>query len=342
MRKSLIYIFSCLSLISNAQNENEDTGSSPVKPRYFQRVQSGLAVAALQNPWTTKGSAYADSFHPVHRKWIVGAGTAALYGTSFIYLNEAWYKGYPRSSFHIFNDSREWLQMDKIGHVWTAYNISRGNAALWRWSGMTPGTSVLLGSGTSLLYLFSIEYLDGRSAEWGWSWADVVADVSGTVLFASQQLKWNDQSISLKFSAHREKYASGLVNRADDLFGKTLPERLLKDYNGQTYWLSFNLASLFGFRSIPGWFSIAVGYGAQGMLGGHENLAFDEAGNIIFDRRDMKRYRQWYLAPDVDLTRIKTNSRLLRTLFFAFNSVKFPLPALEFSDNRFRFKPLAF
>lgn len=279
---------------------------------------------------------------PPRRKWIVGSGTALAYGGSFVFLNQAWYKDYPRSSFHAYNDGGEWMQMDKIGHAWTAYNTGKGNTALWRWAGVNNRDAVLLGSGTSLLYMFSIEYLDGRSAEWGWSWADVAADVSGSFLFASQQLAWKEQKISLKFSAHKNNYETSLNNRADDLFGSSIPERLLKDYNAQTYWLSFNINSLLHQQAFPKWLNIAVGYGADGMFGGYENLAFDKNGNVTFDRRDIKRYRQWYLAPDVDFTKIKTNSRALRTLFFALNTLKFPAPALEFSNNKIKFRPLAF
>ena len=39
-------------------------------------------------------------------------GTATLIG-----LNQVWYADYPRSDFHFINDNAEWLQMDKVGHV---------------------------------------------------------------------------------------------------------------------------------------------------------------------------------------------------------------------------------
>jgi len=265
----------------------------------------------------------------------VGGGSALVYGGSFIFLNEAWYKGYPRSSFHSFDDSGEWLQVDKIGHAWTAYHTSRVNTALWQWAGVDEQKSVLLGTGTSLLYMLSIEYLDGRSAEWGWSWPDAAADIFGAGLFASQQLAWKDQKISIKFSSHRKTYTSlSLEQRADVLFGKSLQERLLKDYNAQAYWLSFN-SSLFSYK-LPSWLNIAVGYGAGGMFGGYENLARDKNENVIFDRRDIKRYRQWYLSPDIDLTKIKTKSKFLRTAFSVLNVLKIPAPALELSNGKLK------
>lgn len=287
----------------------------------------------------------AEKTVPAHtraRRWLVGGTTVVGFGGSFAFLNAAWYKNHPRSSFHTFDDSGEWMQMDKIGHAWSGYHISRVATAAWDWAGVKPNTAILLGSGSSLAYLLSIEYLDGLSADWGWSWPDVAADVFGTGLYAGQQLAWKDQRIQIKFSAHRNNYETALELRADKLFGTSLPERILKDYNGQTYWLSANIRSFLPASKLPSWLNIAVGHGAEGMFGGYENLARDKDGNITFDRRDIPRRRQWYLAPDIDLTRIKTRSRFLRSLFSVVNVVKVPAPALELSGGKLRFVPLAF
>lgn len=286
-----------------------------------------------------------DSLQPGNhtgRKWLVGAGTALGYGGSFVLLNKAWYKGYARSSFHTFDDSGEWQQMDKIGHAWSAYNMSSATTALWQWAGVQKNTGVMLGSGTALLYLLSIEYLDGRSAQWGWSWADMGADFFGTGLYAAQALAWKAQRVRLKFSAHYRHYETSLLPRADALFGKSLPERLLKDYNAQSYWLSFNIRSFFPRSGWPSWLNLSIGYGADGMFGGYENIAYDKNGNTIFDRRDIRRYRQWYLSPDIDLSKIRTESKLLKTVFSVFNTLKIPAPALSFSNNKFRVKGLVF
>lgn len=276
--------------------------------------------------------------HPDYtfRKWIVGSASALAYGGSFIFLNQAWYKGYPRSKFHTFNDVGEWLQMDKVGHAWTAYTTSHLNTRAWEWAGLNHKKALWLGSGTSLLYMLSIEYLDGRSAKWGWSWGDAGADALGTALFASQELTWNYQRIQLKFSPGYHKYNDPVLEqRANQLFGKSLPQRLLKDYNAQRYYLSFNLKSFFQNSRLPAWLNIAIGYGAEGMFGGFENVAYDSNGNLIFDRRDIKRYRQWYLMPDVDLSKIKTKNKFLKTLFEVFYFVV-PFPSLEFSNGRFK------
>ena len=65
-------------------------------------------------------------------------------------------------------------------------------------------------------------------------------------------------------------------------------------------------------------------------------LLCDKNGNVIFDRSDIKRYRQWYLSPDVDFTKIRTNKKGLKVLFFVLSAVKFPAPTLEFSNGNFK------
>ncbi|HEY1022987.1 MAG TPA: DUF2279 domain-containing protein, partial [Flavisolibacter sp.] len=120
------------------------------------------------------------------RKWIAGGITAAGYGGSFLFLSQAWYKDYPKTGLHSFNDAGEWQQVDKVGHGWTAYHTSRITSDLWRWAGVSEKTALWLGTGSSMLYMLSIEYLDGRSAEWGWSWADVGANFTGAALYVGQ------------------------------------------------------------------------------------------------------------------------------------------------------------
>lgn len=278
------------------------------------------------------------------RKWLIGGTTALGYGGSFIFLSQAWYNDYPKTSFHTFNDAKEWLQVDKIGHAWTAYHTSRITTNMWRWAGVEHNKALLYGTGSSFLYMLSIEYLDGHSAEWGWSWSDVGANVFGAGLYAGQELGWKEQKIGLKFSSHLKNYDQpDLKKRADELYGRSFGERFLKDYNAQTYWLSANIKSFFPKTGLPAWLNISLGYGAEGMFGGFENIAKNKTdGTLTFDRRDVKRYRQLYLAPDVDLTKIKTKSKFLKSVFSALNVLKFPAPALEFSNGKFRVLAIAY
>lgn len=214
---------------------------------------------------------------------------------------------------------------------------------MWRWAGVPQHKAVLYGAGSSLLYMLSIEYLDGRSAEWGWSWGDAGADIFGSSLYALQEWSWKGQRITIKFLSSPKNYSEAdLQKRADDLFGASFQSRLLKDYNAQTYWVSANIKSFLPQSHVPNWLNVSFGYGAEGMFGGYENIARDKSGTVTFDRRDIRRYRQFFIAPDVDLTKIKTKSKLLQSVFSAVNVLKFPAPAIEFSNGRFRLKALAY
>ena len=106
--------------------------------------------------------------------------------------------------------------------------------------------------------------MDGFSEEWGFSWTDMAANAAGTGLYVGQQLLWEEQRILLKYSFHRTQFAKQRPN----ILGNGLSEEFLKDYNGQTYWLSANINSFLKTESIPNWLNVAFGYGAEGMLTG--------------------------------------------------------------------------
>ncbi|MEI2711500.1 MAG: hypothetical protein V9E96_21190 [Chitinophagaceae bacterium] len=95
----------------------------------------------------------------------------------------------------------------------------------------------------------------------------------GSGLLISQELLWDEQRVDLKFSFHKKTYNEPVLKeRTDSIFGKNLLSRMLKDYNGQTYWLSANLKSFFPKSNLPAWLNVAVGYGAEGLLDADENI----------------------------------------------------------------------
>jgi uncharacterized protein YfiM (DUF2279 family) len=245
-------------------------------------------------------------------------GTATLVG-----LNQLWYADYPKSDFHFINDNAEWLQMDKAGHVFSAYHLGSFGSNALKWSGCDNKRQLLYGATLGLAFLTTVEVFDGYSSQWGASLGDVAANVSGTALFVSQELLWKEQRIVPKFSFHTTPYASARPN----VLGSSVSEQILKDYNGQTYWLSVNIHSFFKQSKLPKWLNVAVGYGAEGMITGNEGLV-----NTVF-LPERERYRQIYLSFDVDLTKIKTKSNLIKTLFLVFNTIKIPAPAIEIKGS---------
>lgn len=264
------------------------------------------------------------------REWAVHGTCAGTFSVAMIGLNYAWYANYPRSKFHFFNDIGEWQQIDKCGHTYTAYNEAYWSSNLYRWAGVSQRRSIMYGAGVGFALQLTIETLDGFSKEWGFSMGDLAANTLGSGLLVSQELIWREQKIHLKFSTHKKLYSEIiLTKRANDLYGKSLPERILKDYNAQTYWLSGNISSLCNFKNrFPKWLNLAVGYGADNMFGGYTN----QWNKGLTVRNDLIRYRQYYISPDVDFSKIKTKSKILKTLFLALNIIKFPAPALEYNS----------
>ncbi|MEO5941844.1 MAG: DUF2279 domain-containing protein [Ferruginibacter sp.] len=277
--------------------------------------------------------------YPYNKKRVraVAFGNIAGYSAAMVGLYYAWYKDYPQSKFHFFNDIKEWQQIDKTGHAYSAYAESKASMELWRWTGINRKERILLGGLSGAAYQTVIEVLDGFSSEWGFSWGDFGANVFGSGLFTAQEFAWDEQRIQYKWSFHRKRYSDPSLNkRSDDIFGKSDSERFLKDYNGQTYWLSTTLKDFFPKSNLPAWLQVSVGMGAEGMFGARSNIAKDENNNITFSRPDIQRYRQWYLAPDIDLTKIKTNKKGIKFALTILNILKFPTPSLEYSRNSFK------
>lgn len=263
-----------------------------------------------------------DTFNLKRKNTVLITQTAISVGT-IVGLSQIWYKDYPKSRFHFINDNSQWLQMDKAGHVFSAYQLGSLSKNALQWSGVGSKDQLVYGATFGFVYLSAVEVLDGFSAEWGASVGDIAANATGTTLFISQELIWKEQRIVPKFSFHTTSFASIRPNT----LGSTLNEQILKDYNGQTYWLSVNLHSFFKKSKIPNWLNVAVGYGAEGMISGKSDF-FDP--NITFQD---KRYRQFYLSLDADLTKIKTKSHFLKTIFSVFNTIKIPAPSVEFTSR---------
>tara|TARA_B110000444_G_scaffold207406_1_gene201368 strand:+ start:97 stop:1011 length:915 start_codon:yes stop_codon:yes gene_type:complete len=253
---------------------------------------------------------------------------AAIYSGALVTLNQLWYSDYPRSSFHFINDNAEWLQMDKLGHMTVSYYWGVAGIKAYEWAGMKKKNAIWYGGLTGTFFLTAIEVLDGQSAEWGASSGDLLANTTGSLLAIAQALKWNEQRIQLKYSYSPSEWAN--VNPQQ--LGENYLQRTLKDYNGQTYWLSFNVKSLFDIQitNFPHWLNVAVGHGANGMVSAYQK------------ENDSKRIRQFMLSLDVDLTRVKTKSKILNTFLHSIAFIKFPLPTFEFTNGKLQAHPIYF
>ena len=248
---------------------------------------------------------------------------AAVSAVALVGLNQLWYADYPRSKFHFINDNQEWLQMDKVGHFYSSYHLGRLGSEMLQWSGTNPKKQLIYGAGLGFAFLTAVEVMDGFSSEWGASTGDVIANATGTAFYISQELLWKEQRIVPKFSFHTTRFP----NYRPEVLGSSFSEQILKDYNGQTYWLSANLKSFFKDSKIPKILNVAIGYGADGMLSGNNE------NSLIITNDNPSVSRQFYLSLDLDLTKIETKSHFLKTIFSVFSVLKIPAPTLEYTVN---------
>lgn len=282
----------------------------------------GGAATPEVRPENQPDSARDSSIRPARLTAVLTA-QGILHGSSLTGLYFLWYRDYPQSSFHFFDDNHEWLLMDKCGHAVASAYISGIGYHSYRWAGVDKNRAAWFGGLLGFAYMLNIEILDGYSKEWGFSPGDLAANTAGVTLFVAQQLLWQEQRFTLKYSFHQTRYAAA----RPELLGSNLISEMVKDYNGQTFWLSCNIKSFLPEKSrFPAWLNLAAGYGAEGMTGA--------TGNFNADPRFPEHpYRKFFLSADIDLSRIPVRSPLVKTLLTLLNFIKIPSPAIEFNSN---------
>ncbi len=256
------------------------------------------------------------------------AAQTALYAGTIYGLSKTWYND-PLTNFRIADDSHEWKQMDKAGHLFSSYQICRHTAELYKKTGITKKQAIIYGAISGFFFQTPIEILDGFSPDYGFSPGDMAANLVGPALFVGQYVLWDEVRIVPKYSFH----FTPLAEARPELLGRRRTEQWLKDYNGQTYWFSASPRSFAPGSNWPPWLCFSVGYGIQNMV------AAETEQSVELGYRP---YRQYYLSVDIDFTKIKTRSKLIKSLAFLLNSLKIPAPAAEFSRKGIRFRPWYF
>ena len=258
------------------------------------------------------------------------ATESVFYLGGLSYLQYVWYHDKERVPFHYYNDNKGWLQIDKIGHAITAYKESYTGYYGLRKAGVSKKKALIYGGPLGAFLQAPIEVFDGLYSGWGFSWGDMIANTSGSLLLVGQELLYGDQILKLKMSYQR----SAMAELYPSYLGENQLQSFFYDYNGHTYWLSANLNRIVPNKKIPNWVNIAVGYSGENMFD-----EFKNGGRYA----GYERYRQYYLSLDIDWTKIKTKNKILRAVLDAMMVVKLPFPSIEFSpQNGWKGKGLYF
>ncbi|MEM7372424.1 MAG: DUF2279 domain-containing protein [Bacteroidota bacterium] len=267
------------------------------------------------------GQQYPDSLNKSRLYTVLGTETG-IYVGGLSYLSFIWYKDHERVPFHWYDDSKGYLQMDKAGHAYGAYQESYTAYYALRWAGVDKKKALWFGGPIGLIFQTPIEVFDGLYEGWGFSWPDMAANAAGMALFMGQEALWEEQRILMKFS-----YSPSIYPQYHRILGETHAERFFLDYNGHSYWLSGNLKALSKIDQLPPWLNLAIGYSANGMIKEFENPRYYLGQPFPH----LERYRQYILSLDVDFTRIPTRRKWLRTTFRLLNLIKMPFPGIEYN-----------
>ncbi len=355
MKATLILCNLVLLSITSLQASYYDTVPAPVAPTVdlvllqnknvtnpFTLSNNVANLIALNSNAVNEVTQKQKAKYTYHPKQAIAA---TMHGTvitsTLLILNKYWYADYARQPLASFDDSKEWLQIDKLGHIYSTYLEARLSSEIWRWAGVGNRKSALLGAAAGMVYQLGFEVLDGLSAEYGFSWTDVAANTLGASLYVGQELLWQQQRIQPKISYSNQHYDPALLPRIRNLYGTGGAERFLKDYNGQTHWYSCNLYSFAPHTTLPRWLNVAVGIGATGLFGGFSNT-WKDANNNTITRHDIARQRQFYLAPDIDFTKIKTKRKGIKIVLHFLNLIKLPTPGLLLTGGKLQLKALAY
>ena len=257
------------------------------------------------------------------------AAEGVVLSGAILYLKHEWYYDKKRVPFHFYNDFKGWNQVDKLGHFYVSYLESNVGYSILKKFNFSEKKALYFGGFQGLILETPIEFLDAYYQGWGFSVSDLVANTLGSVFFIMQQKIFNEQIIKPKLSFSKSIYAS----EANGLLGKkSLISQFVYDYNGYTYWFSFSPKKIFKFKKVPKWLNLAIGYGANGMLGEFENKSMYKGEEIP----SFKRYRQFYLSLDIDFSKIRTKSRFVNKIFDGLSYIKIPLPTLELSNKKMK------
>lgn len=235
-----------------------------------------------------------------------------------LHINQsaAWWDGKGRS-FYFYDDWDDVLFADKCGHFMGGYFISYLSREAFVFSGFSWDNSISLGSLVGILAQTYVEFKDGYAENTGFSTSDFVADITGIAYFHLQHYI----PVLQNFSPKWQYVPPSLIGVPP----KARTQTFLDNYNSTTAWVSIHVRNLFWGEeeSIwPKWLNIGFGYGVNGYY------TPDISSRFVIGLD----YNFVELLPD--------GAPFWNWLKQSLNCIKFPAPAIEYSNKGMNFKLL--
>lgn len=196
--------------------------------------------------------------------WTLVAGSYVATGAYGYYT---WYQNGNRRDFYFNNDG--WFGADtyaggadKTGHCFSNYVLTRAGFDVLTWAGLSRNNALAASIALDVLLYSAIEIKDGQTANLGFSWSDIVADLCGNLLAAAFVLNPAlDRSLDFRLEYYPSREYLDSVEDTGTL-------NAVEDYTGMTFGLWYHLSEIPGLRKQPAlswlrFFDIGVTYGTR-------------------------------------------------------------------------------
>lgn len=245
------------------------------------------------------------------------AGTAFVGGNAglFLYFKKAWWSGEKSDGLFFRADwDQEFRDQDKMGHMYGGYHLARIGDAVLRASCVSEPKAMIIAATYAALFQLQIELWDGRFVKYGFSYADLIANTTGTAFAVAQHYHPTLKAFKPTVSYWPTK---ALRSNLNSELRPTL------DYSGQTYWISTDVNSLLSEDAKKYWPSIvrlSVGHSISDWI--------DPATGF-----PLRAKRKLLLSLDLDPEKLPGNNPAWNRVKHTLSYIRFPAPALQLTPD---------
>jgi hypothetical protein len=284
------------------------------------RVSAVLLTLSLPLPASTQTPDYCGE-----RSARVGARTAAAATFAaantgmWIYFKRAWWSGERAEHFHFKADWDEnFRDQDKLGHFLGGYHLARLGDALLGVGCVSEPNALRIAATYATLFQLQIEVWDGFYEKYGFSYPDLLANTSGTLLAVLHER--HPATRAVKPTVSYSPSAAMRARRRQEIEGEL---RYSLDYSGQTYWLSASIEQLLpetARRFWPGLLRLSLGHTITDWVS-------PTTGDVFRARRKL------LLSLDLDPEALPGDAPLWRAIKRQLSYYRFPAPAIQLAPG---------
>lgn len=311
-----------------AQANPDSSASSTDRDSTLLKISTRAGISAPQDTTAAVDSPAFDA--PAAEAWkcplsprevnLRRAGVAAVFigGNAglYSYFKSAWWSGERADHFFFQADWDEnFRDQDKFGHMLGGYHLARFGNAFVRSACVSPGRATAISAAYAAAFQLQIEIWDGLYKKYGFSYADLIANTSGTALEVLHETYPATRAVKPTIS-----YYPSVALRNDNLDTELRPTL---DYSGQTYWFSTDVNALLPASAKPFWPSFirfSVGHSITDWID-------PETGANI------RAQRKLLLSLDFDAEKLPGNNPLWKTVKRQLSYIRLPAPALQLTPD---------